>query len=144
MNDFGEEPGRMSGRAPHADDVAVGRRVRIRRNMLGMSQETLASKMGLSFQQIQKYEKGTNRIGASRMKQIAKVLNIHVGFFFDEEPIAKSPDMEAILDALSNKEVYRLNLAFIHIRDSKMRRRLVDLARAMSGEDDEAGEQEAA
>src|SRR5258707_12857077 len=76
----------MAKKAPNPIDKHVGSRVRMRRIMLGMSQEKLGGALGLTFQQIQKYEKGTNRVGASRLQQIADVLQIHVSFMFEGAP----------------------------------------------------------
>jgi transcriptional regulator with XRE-family HTH domain len=75
--------GRGTG-VPHPIDVHVGRRIRTRRLLLGMNQETLAAHLGLTFQQVQKYEKGANRVSASRLSQLAEVLRVPVGFFFAE------------------------------------------------------------
>ncbi len=76
----------MSTKAPNPVDKYVGSRVRMRRIMLGMSQEKLGEKLGLTFQQIQKYEKGTNRVGASRLQQISEILQVPVSFLFDGGP----------------------------------------------------------
>ena len=77
---------RMAGKKPNPVDAHVGSRVRLRRMLLGMSQERLGESMGLTFQQVQKYEKGVNRIGASRLFQISKILDVPVQFFFEEAP----------------------------------------------------------
>src|SRR4030043_303476 len=77
---------RMAGKKPNPVDTHVGSRVRLRRMLLGMSQERLGDSMGLTFQQVQKYEKGVNRIGASRLFQISKILDVPVQFFFEEAP----------------------------------------------------------
>ena len=71
---------------PNPIDTHVGSRIRLRRNMLGMSQEKLGESLGITFQQIQKYEKGTNRVGASRLQAIANILDVPVSFFFDDAP----------------------------------------------------------
>ena len=76
----------MAGKKPNPVDTHVGSRVRLRRMLLGMSQERLGESMGLTFQQVQKYEKGVNRIGASRLFQISKILDVPVQFFFEEAP----------------------------------------------------------
>ena len=76
----------MAGKKPNPVDAHVGSRVRLRRMLLGMSQERLGESMGLTFQQVQKYEKGVNRIGASRLFQISKILDVPVQFFFEEAP----------------------------------------------------------
>src|SRR6202795_1485752 len=77
----------MAKKAPNPIDKHVGSRVRMRRMMLGMSQEKLGDALGLTFQQVQKYEKGTNRIGASRLQQISQILQVPVAFFFEGAPI---------------------------------------------------------
>ena len=78
----------MSTKAPNPVDKYVGSRVRMRRIMLGMSQEKLGEALGLTFQQVQKYEKGTNRVGASRIQQISEILQVPVSFLFEEDPAA--------------------------------------------------------
>ena len=90
--DDGEEAGRNSRRA-NPMDVHVGTRVRLRRMLLGMSQEKLGENLGLTFQQVQKYEKGVNRIGASRLYDLAKVLGVTVQFFYDEAPVGTRSGM---------------------------------------------------
>ena len=77
---------RMAGKKPNPVDTHVGSRVRLRRMLLGMSQERLGESMGLTFQQVQKYEKGVNRIGASRLFQISRILDVPIQFFFEEAP----------------------------------------------------------
>jgi len=77
-------PGRRKGDAPNPIDIHVGSRVRLRRNMLGLSQEKLGEAIGLTFQQVQKYERGANRIGASRLHDLSRVLDVPVSFFFDD------------------------------------------------------------
>ncbi len=131
---------------PNPIDVHVGSRVRLRRMMLGMSQEKLGEHLGITFQQIQKYEKGTNRIGASRLQHIARVLSTPVSFFFEDAPgassetrnadgMAEAPTTSYVVDFLSSSEGIQLNKAFVRIKDAKLRRRLIDLVRAMAGED---------
>src|SRR5213082_3848585 len=90
----------MSTKAPNPVDKYVGSRVRMRRIMLGMSQEKLGDSLGLTFQQIQKYEKGTNRIGASRLQQISHILQVPVAFFFEGAP-SMSPQLDGMKDAPS-------------------------------------------
>jgi transcriptional regulator with XRE-family HTH domain len=132
----------MAGKKPNPVDAHVGSRVRLRRMLLGMSQERLGESMGLTFQQVQKYEKGVNRIGASRLFQISKILDVPVQFFFEEAPYAgdgtKAPgmaegDSEAfILEFLNSREGLELNRAFVKIGDAKVRKSVVDLVRALS------------
>lgn len=135
----------MAGKKPNPVDAHVGSRVRLRRMLLGMSQERLGESMGLTFQQVQKYEKGVNRIGASRLFQISKILDVPVQFFFEEAPQVGSdtragqakglaePDSEAfILEFLNSREGLELNRAFVKIADSKVRKSIVDLVRALA------------
>jgi len=129
---------------PNPIDIHVGSRVRLRRTMLGMSQEKLGEHLGITFQQIQKYEKGANRIGASRLQQIARVLNTPVAFFFEDAPghqppapgfaEAESPDY--VVDFLSSSEGLQLNRAFVKIKDAKVRRKIVEMVRALADEAD--------
>jgi transcriptional regulator with XRE-family HTH domain len=132
----------MTKKSPNPIDKHVGSRVRMRRMMINMSQEKLGEKLGITFQQIQKYEKGTNRIGASRLQQIANVLGVQVGFFFEGAPV---PDNSAkgfseaaspayVSDFLATSDGLALTKAFMKVTDSKLRRRIVDLVEAMVAE----------
>ena len=131
----------MAGKKPNPVDIHVGSRVRLRRMLLGMSQERLGDSMSLTFQQVQKYEKGVNRIGASRLFQISKILDVPVQFFFEEAPYAgeagspqgmAEPESEGfILEFLNSREGLELNRAFVKIPDAKVRKGLVDLVRAL-------------
>ena len=132
---------------PNPIDIHVGSRVRLRRMMLGMSQEKLGESLGITFQQIQKYEKGTNRIGASRLQHIARVLSVPVSFFFEDAPgapadqpsgMAEPKSTHYVVDFLSSAEGLQLNKAFIRIKDSKLRRKIIDLVRALAGEEEVA------
>lgn len=125
----------MSIKAPNPVDKYVGSRVRMRRIMLGMSQEKLGEALGLTFQQIQKYEKGTNRVGASRIQQIAEVLQVPVSFLFEGGPSSR-PESDGfgegaspayVSDFLATSEGLALTRAFTRIADSKLRRSIVDL-----------------
>ena len=150
-----EELYETQGRKPNPVDVHVGSRVRYRRMIIGMSQEKLGEKMNLTFQQIQKYEKGTNRIGASRLFQLSKILEVPVGYFFEDAfansapshamPGMREPEQEAVLlDFLNSREGLDLNRAFAKIHDPKVRRRVIDLVRALSEEKPEAKESQTA
>jgi transcriptional regulator with XRE-family HTH domain len=127
-------------KTPNPIDKHVGSRVRMRRMLMGMSQEKLGEALGLTFQQVQKYEKGTNRIGASRLKQISQVLSVPIGFFFDGAPVtdgedggfAEAPSTGYVADFLSTSEGVQLNKAFIRIRDQKVRKRIVELVNALA------------
>jgi transcriptional regulator with XRE-family HTH domain len=133
------------GRKPNPMDIHVGSRVRLRRMVIGMSQEKLGEKMGLTFQQIQKYEKGTNRIGASRLYQLSLILDVPVQFFFEDAPVsmgarasagvagfAESKTEAFLLDFLNSRDGLELNRAFVKITDPKVRKRVVELVRALS------------
>lgn len=131
---------------PNPIDIHVGSRIRLRRAMIGMSQEKLGESLGITFQQVQKYEKGTNRVGASRLQNIAAILNVPVSFFFEDAP-ASDAAVEAqggmeeasssyVVDFLSSSEGLQLNRAFVRIRDPKVRRKIIDLVRSLSDEDD--------
>lgn len=131
----------MIKKTPNPIDRHVGSRVRMRRVLVKMSQERLGDALGLTFQQVQKYEKGTNRIGASRLQQIAKVLSVPVSFFFEGAPSEGSnaltgfEDMSEssyVSDFLSTTEGIQLVQAFLRVKDVKVRRRIVDLVEAMA------------
>jgi transcriptional regulator with XRE-family HTH domain len=125
---------------PNPIDKHVGSRVRMRRMMMSMSQEKLGDQLGLTFQQVQKYEKGTNRIGASRLQQIAQILGVPVAFFFEGAGPEATPggfreagSPEFVADFLSTSEGLALTRAFLRVRDAKVRRRIVDLVEALGG-----------
>ncbi|MBB4005316.1 transcriptional regulator with XRE-family HTH domain [Aurantimonas endophytica] len=125
---------------PNPVDTHVGSRVRLRRTMLGMSQEKLGESLGITFQQIQKYEKGSNRIGASRLQRMSEVLNVPVAFFFEDAPggidgkegFAEPSGPDYVVDFLSSTEGLQLNRAFVRIADPKVRRRVIDLVRTLA------------
>jgi transcriptional regulator with XRE-family HTH domain len=128
---------------PNPIDKHVGGRVRMRRLMVNMSQEKLGEKLGLTFQQVQKYEKGMNRIGASRMQHISEILGVPVSFFFEGAPatqpiggFAEGEQPAVMSDFLASSEGLQLNRAFMRIKDARVRRRVVDLVAAMAGEED--------
>ena len=130
---------------PNPIDVYVGSRVRIRRTMLGVSQEKLGEHLGVSFQQIQKYEKGANRIGASRLQQIAGMLSTPVSFFFEDAPggasmersgFAETDSTNYVVDFLSSSEGLQLNRAFLRIKDPKVRRKVVEMVKALADDAD--------
>ncbi|MCZ2328062.1 helix-turn-helix domain-containing protein [Bartonella sp. F02] len=125
---------------PDPIDVYVGTRIRLRRNILGLTQEKLGEKLGITFQQIQKYEKGTNRVGASRLKAIAEIMDVPVSYFFDQnmgiQPIEGFAESENnFMDFCSSSEGIQLMRAFTNISDIKVRRKIIDLAKALSEED---------
>jgi transcriptional regulator with XRE-family HTH domain len=130
---------------PNPIDIHVGSRVRLRRNMLGMSQEKLGEALGITFQQIQKYEKGTNRVGASRLQAISTILNVPVSFFFEDAPgvaalsggMSEASSTSFVVDFLNSAEGLQLNRAFAKITDAKVRRKIIDLVKALAGSAEE-------
>jgi transcriptional regulator with XRE-family HTH domain len=131
---------------PNPTDIHVGSRIRLRRNMLGMSQEKLGENLGITFQQVQKYEKGTNRVGASRLQAIASILDVPVSFFFAEAPGRESAEVTGmsegksahfVVDFVSSAEGLQLNRAFARITEPKIRRRIIDLVKALAADDSE-------
>jgi transcriptional regulator with XRE-family HTH domain len=135
----------MVKKAPNPTDKHVGSRVRMRRMMLGMSQEKLGEALGLTFQQVQKYEKGTNRIGASRLQQMSTILQVPVSFFFEGGPSAgepgsglgEAPSPAYVSDFLATSDGLALTKAFMRIRDAKLRRRIVDLVQQITGDEND-------
>src|SRR5579862_8035846 len=135
-------PGRPKTETPNPIDVQVGSRVRLRRNMLGLSQERLGEAIGLTFQQVQKYERGANRIGASRLHELSRVLDVPVSFFFDDvDPVrapaipggfAEPPAEGFESDPLRKRETIELVEAYYAIEDAAVRRRLFELARTLA------------
>jgi transcriptional regulator with XRE-family HTH domain len=130
-----EETKEMSTKAPNLTDKHVGSRVRMRRVMLGMSQEQLGEALGLTCQQVQKYEKGTNRVGASRIQQISEILQVPVSFLFEGNPtgiskaegLSEAPSPAYFSDFLATSEGLALTSAFTRITDPKLRRGIVNL-----------------
>ena len=135
---------KSSRKRPDPVDIHVGSRVRSRRAQVGMSQEKLGDHLGITFQQIQKYEKGVNRISASRLQHIARVLTVPVSYFFEDAPgprakatgAADAQSASNLVDFLQSEEGGRLNSAFARIKDQRQRRRVIDLVRAMADRDD--------
>jgi len=135
---------------PNPIDVQVGSRVRLRRNMLGLSQSKLGEAIGLAFQQVQKYERGANRISASGLHMLSRVLDVPVSFFFDDtDPVraaaipggfAQPPAEGSESDPLRRHETIELVDAYYAIDDAAVRHRLLALARALAGESQRAGE----
>jgi transcriptional regulator with XRE-family HTH domain len=142
----GEE---RNARRANPIDAHVGTRVRMRRMLLGMSQEKLGEHLGLTFQQVQKYEKGVNRIGASRLFDLSQVLGVPVQYFYEgvantgaeaagNAGFADRPAESYVVDFLSTREGLELNKAFERITDVRVRRAIVDLVQALAG-DEKAG-----
>ena len=134
----------MTKKTPNPIDKHVGSRVRMRRMMVGMSQEKLGDALGLTFQQVQKYEKGTNRIGASRLQQISHILQVPVAFFFEgapnvpggtQENLDGAPSPAYVSDFLATSDGLSLTKSFMRIKDAKLRRRIVDLVEQIAGEE---------
>ena len=136
---------------PRPVDVHVGSRLRQRRTLLGLSQEKLGEAVGLTFQQIQKYERGANRIGASRLFQLANVLDVSVAYFFDEMPgevqktrgdYAAPKDADKIEDAqagdpMARRETLELVRAYYRIEDTKVRKRVFELTKSIADKSEE-------
>jgi transcriptional regulator with XRE-family HTH domain len=126
-------------------DGQVGNRVRLRRMLIGMSQERLGEMLGLTFQQVQKYEKGVNRIGAGRLFEVSRILGVPIDYFYEgvagqaaegggfSEPGATPPVMEFV----SSGEGLQLSLAFMKIKDPKLRKRVLDLVKQMAEDSEE-------
>lgn len=133
-------------KSPNPIDVHVGMRVRLRRVLLGMSQEKLGEALGVTFQQVQKYEKGANRIGASRLHQISEILDVPVAYFFEELPgeqagiesrFAEAPSPDYFFEMVNSTDGLQLMRAFVQIGDPQVRRRVVDLVKAIAGSGEE-------
>jgi transcriptional regulator with XRE-family HTH domain len=135
----------MPGKIVNPIDKHVGSRVRMRRLMLDMSQTDVADALGLTFQQVQKYEKGTNRIGASRLQQISQILRVPVTFFFEGAPIVpgefepapgmqEAPSPAYVSDFISTSDGLALLKAFVRIEAPKLRRSIVRLVEAIAAD----------
>jgi transcriptional regulator with XRE-family HTH domain len=123
-------------------DAHVGHRVRLRRMLVGMSQERLGELLGLTFQQVQKYEKGINRIGAGRLFEVASILGVPISFFYEDvdsnapaSGFAEGEEPPPVMEFLSSGEGLQLSLAFMRIKDVKVRRRILELVRSLAEED---------
>lgn len=128
----------MAKKLPNPIDKHVGSRVRMRRIMLGMSQEKLGDALDLTFQQVQKYEKGTNRIGASRLHHISDILQVTVAFFFEDVPDqaktnSDAPSSAYVSEFLATSDGLALTKAFMQIKDAKLRRSIVDVVNEIAG-----------
>ncbi len=132
-------------RGPRPVDAHVGRRVRLRRTILGMNQTKLGEALGLTFQQIQKYERGTNRIGSSRLYELSKVLDVPVSFFFDDMPpevageraerpagMADAEGAAYEADILARRETLELVRAYYRIKSGKARKRIFELTKTIA------------
>ena len=128
----------MAKKTPDPIDKHVGSRVKMRRLMLGMSQEKLGDALGLTFQQVQKYEKGTNRMGSSRLQQISNILEVPVTFLFQAAPGQPKPDGKApsstyVSDFLATSDGLALVKAFMKIKNRNARRCIVKLVEVIAG-----------
>lgn len=145
VRDVKRRGGRPKIDTPSPVDIHVGSRVRLRRTLLGMSQEKLGAAVGLTFQQIQKYERGANRIGASRLYDMARVMEVQVQFFFDEMPAepaaegyqpltggAEPKGVTADQDPMAKRETLELVRTYYRIPNANLRRKLFDLAKALA------------
>lgn len=140
---------------PHPVDIYVGKRLRMRRTMLGMSQDVLGRSIGVTFQQIQKYERGVNRMGSSRLFDFARILNVPVAFFFEDYEEAQAATAETSAkstfgggysgmnesaeqdfehERLTSRETLELMRAFHRISDTKTRKRIAELIKTMAGD----------
>jgi len=134
----------MLKKVPNPIDRHVGARVRMQRLVVGVSQEKLGGALGLTFQQVQKYEKGSNRISASRLQQIANMLDVPVSFFFEGAPTSEGvadsfgqPGINAhVSDFMVSSEGVQLTKAFVRIKSAAVRRRVIDLVETL-GEDED-------
>ena len=133
---------------PSPVDVHVGARIRLRRTLLGMSQERLGDALGLTFQQVQKYERGVNRVGASRLFDLSRILDVPINFFYDNMPDAMSPGSTLPSrpatgfaesqegfgsdDTLSKRETLELVRAYYRITDPNIRKKMFDLMKSMA------------
>lgn len=132
---------------PNPVDVHVGSRIRLRRTLLGMSQEKLGGAIGLTFQQVQKYERGTNRVGSSRLYQLAKVLNVPVSFFFDDMPSEVAGDHAGFREStepfddnpLTKRETLELVRAYHRIPSAAVRRRVFELMKSLADSGNNSG-----
>lgn len=124
-----------SRKQPTQTDILVGQRIRMRRNMLKVSQEKLAEAIGVTFQQVQKYEKGTNRIGASRLQQIADALNVSPTFFFEGAGGAQADtETRELMEMLQHHDVLALVRAFVAIRSTEGRTKILGLTKFVAAQ----------
>jgi transcriptional regulator with XRE-family HTH domain len=132
----------LSKKQANSVDAQVGSRVRLRRMLIGMSQEKLGELLGLTFQQVQKYEKGVNRIGAGRLFEVARILGVPIGYFYESvsgqlagaRGFSEKEDSQPVIEFVSSGEGLQLSLAFMRIKDAKVRKRVLDLVKSLSEE----------
>lgn len=136
---------KVSPRGPNPVDVHVGSRIRLRRQLLRMSQEKLGDELGVTFQQVQKYERGANRVGASRLYRLSRVLEVPVQFFFeglnDQASMGKMAENDQtpiVYDFIQSSDGVSLAESFSRIKDAKVRRRVLELVRTLASEEEMA------
>jgi len=148
-------PGRPKLDAPNPIDVHVGSRIRLRRTLLGLSQEKLGEAIGLTFQQVQKYERGANRVSASKLWSLSQALDVPVSFFFDDMPDEAATarvrddeggDAERVApayepDPMAKRETLELVRAYYRISDPTVRKRVYELVKALAGSSDSSPEE---
>ena len=134
---------RARGQGPHPVDIHVGSRIRMRRTLLGLSQEKLGDALGLTFQQVQKYERGANRVGSSRLYEISRILDVPISFFFEEMTgdvssagaVAPVDAVEgAQRDPLAKRETLELVRAYYRIDDPRVRKRVFELMKSIAAD----------
>jgi transcriptional regulator with XRE-family HTH domain len=151
VSSFEGSPAEATENRPSPIDVHVGSRIRLRRTLMGMSQERLGEALGLTFQQVQKYERGVNRVGASRLYDLSRVLDVPISFFFDDmpDPRSQGPQIAGVAgyaekpegygapadDPLSKRETLELVRAYYRITDPSVRKRVFDLIKSMGPTD---------
>ncbi len=135
---------KQTTRGPNPIDIHVGVRVRLRRNLLGMSLQTLAKAIGVTYQQLQKYERGVNRVGASRLFNLGRALDVPISFFFEDlspaaagggkrraRGLSEAPAAVLEPDSLSKRETMELIRAYYRVTDPRVRKRVLDLLQAL-------------
>ena len=134
-----------ASRGPNPVDIHVGSRIRLRRQLLRMSQEKLGDELGVTFQQVQKYERGANRVGASRLYRLSRVLEVPVQFFFeglsDNAPnlgMSDNDQTPIVYDFIQSSDGVSLAESFSRIKDAKVRRRVLELVRTLASEEEMA------
>lgn len=132
---------------PHPIDVHVGKRLRLKRTILGMSQEAIGNAIGVTFQQVQKYERGVNRMGASRLYDFSKILGVPVSYFFEEyelggqdynKGMAENPAPTFEHEKMTSRETMEMMRAYYRISSPQARKRIFELVKAMADEPAEA------
>ena len=128
----------MPKKQPNPIDAQVGNRVRLRRMLVGMSQERLGELLGLTFQQVQKYEKGVNRIGAGRLFEVSRILGVTIEYFYEgvnsqlAGGFTEGGSSPPVMEFVSSGEGLQLSLAFMKIKDGKLRKRVLDLVKQLA------------